>query len=498
MTAVGQQAQPPSLGRNLVALGASQAITWLATVAWTLVVPRVVGPGDTGILVTALAAGGLIGAVVGLPTRDFLTREMVAAPAAARLLLGSAWLIRVVLLPVVLLLTAAYALLAGFDGTGTAVLYVAGATTAAVLLTEPALAVFQSQEQMKYIAYSDVLTKTLQSAGGIVLALVGFRVLGIAVLNLAVSAFVLGMSVRWVRRLLPRLERPHLRAGVATARASLPYWGFGIFYTLYLWLDTLILAVLTPEQVVGYYGAATRIFTTLMFVPVILATTFLPRLVRAHESRLPDLYAAARAPLELLLVLGLPIGLLVATLAEPATALLYGHSYRGAGPVLAILGLCVPVMYLNIMFNQVLVAAKRPMVWTRVLAGATVLNLALNLVGVQVTQARYDNGAIGAALSLLLTEVAIGAAGVVLVGRHVVTGTARTRLLRVLLAGAALLAVVLATRALPWPLRLVPGLLTYAAVAVGAGAVSPDQRLLLVGSAQTVLGRLRRRPGGAT
>jgi hypothetical protein len=77
-------------------------------------------------------------------------------------------------------------------------------------------------------------------------------------------------------------------------------------------------------------------------------------------------------------------------------------------------------MYLNIMLNQVLVAAKRQIAWTRVMGGATVLNPALNAVLIEVTQRRYGNGAIGAAISLLLTELAIVTAGMVMAGRGVV------------------------------------------------------------------------------
>jgi O-antigen/teichoic acid export membrane protein len=110
----------------------------------------------------------------------------------------------------------------------------------------------------------------------------------------------------------------------------------------------------------------------------------------------------------------------MASAAGPVVDLLYGPSYGASVPVLVVLAFCIPPMYLNIMLNQVLVAAKRQIAWTWVMAGATVLNPALNAVLIEVTQRRYANGAIGAAVSLLLTELAIVTAGMVLVGRGVV------------------------------------------------------------------------------
>src|SRR5215204_378306 len=86
--------------------------------------------------------------------------------------------------------------------------------------------------------------------------------------------------------------------------------------------------------------------------------------------------------------------------------------------LMIVLGLCIPPMYLNIMLAAVLVAEKRQMTWTWVMAGATLANPPFNLLLIPLTQSRYGNGAIGAALSLLATELLIVAVGFALVGRN--------------------------------------------------------------------------------
>jgi O-antigen/teichoic acid export membrane protein len=87
-----------------------------------------------------------------------------------------------------------------------------------------------------------------------------------------------------------------------------------------------------------------------------------------------------------------------------------------------VLGLCIPPMYLNIILNQVLIAQKRQHLWTWAMLGATVVNPLFNFALISFTQDRYGNGAIGAALSLFLTEVLIVLAGVVMVGLGVFRG----------------------------------------------------------------------------
>ena len=90
-------------------------------------------------------------------------------------------------------------------------------------------------------------------------------------------------------------------------------------------------------------------------------------------------------------MLSLPIAALTAALAHPAIQLLYGSAYDRAAPVMIVLGLCIPPMYVNIMLSQVLIAAERQVVWTWVMAGATVVNPIFNLVLIRLTDARYGN-----------------------------------------------------------------------------------------------------------
>lgn len=434
--------RPQSLAANLGALATSQAITWTATLLWTVVVPRALGPADMGVLVTALAVTAILGVLLGLPTRDFLTREMVArGPGVAPSLAGSALVLRLLLAPVCFAVTSVFVAVSTPGPTGTAVLYLCAGSTVLALLAEPALAAFQAAERMRYLAVYDVLTKTLQSVGGIVLALVGFRVVGIAGFNALVALAVVALVLVLLTRQVGVDLSAGLRAGWGLVRRSTAYWTFGVFYMVYLWVDTVLLGLLVPETVVGWYAVATKLFTTLMFVPAIVGTTWLPRLVRAFESGPPALIAAARAPLEIVALASLPVCAATAVGAHAVIPLLYGQSYAAAAPVLALLAFCFPLMYLNVIQYHVLVAAQRPRPWVRLMAAATVVNPACNLVLIPLTQHRLGNGAIGAAASLLVTELVIVSVGMRIVGHEILTRDLLGRVGRGLLAAGAMAAV---------------------------------------------------------
>jgi O-antigen/teichoic acid export membrane protein len=259
-----------------------------------------------------------------------------------------------------------------------------------------------------------------------------------------------------------RLEvRSNVKRLVSMVRESVSYWAFGLFFMVYLWIDAAMLSLLTNSTVVGWYGVPTKLFQTMMFVPVILSTAWLPRLVSAFEESPQKLHRLARTPIELVLLLGLPIA---------------GAIAAAAGPIVHILGLCIPPMYLNIMFGQVLNAAKRQTVWTWAMVGATVVNPAANAVLIPVTQARFHNGAIGAAISLLVTELLIAGFGFAFLGRAVIARHAGRRLALTAVASIAMWSVAFVLRGLGTVPSLAAAGVTFVVLAAIFRLVTPEER----------------------
>jgi O-antigen/teichoic acid export membrane protein len=494
-----------SLGVNLSALLTSQAITWGVTAVWTVIVPRAIGPSQMGLLTIGLSSAAIFAIVLGIPTREYVTREMVADRDREALLLGSALALRCFCTPVFLLLIALYAYAADLTPAGTSVIYMCTLATLCYSLTEPALSAFQASERMEFIAYSEVLNRTLQSLGGIVLALLGLGVVAISGFAAGVSVLVCALSLRWATSLVKLDLRISVAGLWALARGSAPYWITSVFFMLYLWIDAVMLGLLVPSHVVGWYGVATKLFTTLMFLPVLLATAWLPRLVRAFvDGGYPGLTLAARVPVETVIVVSLPVSVAAAMSADVGIRLLYGEAFGGAGVVLAVLALSVPAMYLSIMLNQVLIAAGRPGTWAWVLGAATLLNVTLNWVLIPVYQERYQNGAVGAALALLLTEIAVVSAGMLLVGRRVLPRAAFWRLSRACVAAGLMAAEVYLLAPTLGVLAALVGVVAFGGSAAVLRVVAPEERAALAAIAARLWGaasgsapipsRLRRGP----
>lgn len=484
-------AQAPRVARNLGVLAGGQLVTWTMTLMWTLIVPRALGPVGLGIVVSAQSVSGILGIVLGLGTRQYLVREIVLRPEQGSKLVGTALVLRLLLAPVVGLAAVLWAYFAHDSHEAAVVLYLITAMTIFTLLAEPMQAGFQAIERMKYLAYGDIINKSAQSVIGIALVIVGLRAVGIAASMAAVAGVVVILYVVWLRRFVAIDVKTSGQRLVSMTKQSFTFWAFGLFAFVYFWIDTIMLTLLTPSHVVGWYGSTTQLLQTLMFLPVLVSTAWLPRLVNAAADGRRQLVRVARTPLEFVLIISVPIAAATALVARPLIHVVYGPHFASAAPVLVILACCVPPLYLNIMLAQVLLAEKRQTIWTIVMAGAAVFNPLVNLVLIPATQSRFHNGALGAAVSLVITEVLMNAVGFMLVGRYVFTRRSFERCTLAILASAGMWGAAYAAEPLGTALSLSAGGLVLAVLVIAFRILSPEELALI----RSGLARLRsRRP----
>jgi O-antigen/teichoic acid export membrane protein len=462
----------------MASLATSQAITWTLTIAWTLIVPRALGPDQMGVLVIATSVTSIVAVVLAVPPKQYLVREMVLDPAMAPRLLNTSLLARVATLPMIFGVSFVYGNVAGLDSEAMTVLYLMGVATLVTMLIEPALCAFQATERMQYMAYSDVANKSMQTLGAIVLALAGFGVVALAGYQVVVGLVALLLALLWVHRLTGMRAKPVRLAPVL--RRGAPYWMVSLGFIAYLWADGVILGILVPTEVVGWYGAATRLFTTMMFIAVIVTTAVLPRLIAAHSDGQARMASVARAPLEWLVILGVAMAVGVGNLADEVVPLLFGPEYVGAVAPLTVLAAILPLMYANMMVSQLFVASGRPMVIAGLLGFTALVNIGLNFVLIPWTQYTWGNGAVGAAVALLVAEALQLVVAMLVGGRGLITPSVVSRVARAVVPSAAMAGVLWWMDGSFFAAQIVVGGLVYLALSALLKVPTDEERRMAV------------------
>ena len=172
----------------------------------------------------------------------------------------------------------------------------------------------------------------------------------------------------------------------------------GFAVTLYLRLDAIMLRSMVGVQEVGIYAAAVRFTEIWYFVPVALAASLLPALMRARE-RGPSAYARRlQAGYDLnaglAYILAVPLTLLAPWVIQTA----YGPAYAPAARVLSLHIWSSVFVFLGVARGQFLLNEGRTGFYLWATVAGLFVNATLNLALIP------HHGAWGAALATLVGQ----------------------------------------------------------------------------------------------
>jgi O-antigen/teichoic acid export membrane protein len=439
-------ARSGGLGRNILVLLTSQVTTWVLSTLLLVLVPRWLGPVAVGQLRVSQSLWAIVAVIATFGTSSYLTVEVARDQGRARPLARAVRHVRWVLLAVSLPFVALFVLVAGYERTVVIIITVSAVATFFNLTAMTDRAALFGLEQMSTVARTDVIAEFALAT--LVIAALGAGGTAVA-FALAVAVVAVMTSVLFHRGLVrqaPPGVGSQVHSGLFLLRACAGFLFADAAVTIYLQIDTLVISLIATEQEVGWYATADTIFGSLLFVPAVLMSAVFPRMARIHNDRPEDLAEHVQQAFSTILVVGFWIGLGTVIVSPSLTALLFGPSFQGASPVLAIFGLVCILGYQTILLGQYAIASDRPRFVGIVVLGSAILTIPLDLVLVAWSHDRYGNGAIGAALAYLVTEGLQIAAGLIFLAPHLVSRRSGLRLTRCLIAGAAMLGVC-------WPLR---------------------------------------------
>jgi O-antigen/teichoic acid export membrane protein len=440
-------------------------------------VTRHLGTDDYGRFQTVVALAALVAALTDLGVTTLGLREYSQRAGADReAFLRALLALRLVLSLAGLAATLVAAVALGYDDTmvGGAALQGAG-----VLLTGLATTLgvpLGAELRLGAVTALDVARQAATTAGYVVLVASGAALGAFFIVSPVVALFVLAATVPLVRGRFPL--RPQLRTGGAIRAFLGAALSFGVATATgqaYIYAALILCGLVADAHQTGLFAASFRVYIIVATIPGILVTGVFPLLARAAAEG--DASDRLRRQVEPLVVITAALGgaaALACALGAPAIlAVVAGHAFDGAIPVLRVQGIALGLTFVIAALGFTLLArhAHRAIVVGNLLAlavsAATVLLLA------------PGHGARGAAWATVLGESVLAVAyayGLRAGSPHLRFGA--PRLARVALA----LALGAAAGVLPG-LPSVPatavGLVVYAAALLALRALPPELAPLL-------------------
>jgi O-antigen/teichoic acid export membrane protein len=383
---------------DLVLATSAELVQKLAGYAVLAMLARHFDQSDMGRLFFALTLASMVAALTELGTGRYLVREVATRPEAALQRLGDVLALRLPLMVVgFLLLNAATAVVRP------ALLPVLLPASAAALLGELyyALGAF-------LVGRREVGLRLVTGLSGpavlVALVLVAMardasltQVLGCYVVAALVPLGAGALVVRLRFGVIP--HRPDRAAVWNAARGSLPFFLLSALAVLHFKVDSLLLFALASPAALAIYETGYKLFEVSRLAVRPTAMVFLP--VSSALAANADWNGFARVVRRLLVwwgALGAVAAVIVAAAAGVAVSFVWGDRYVNAVPVLRILYLAVPAVYVGFVVTFAAGALRSEAAAARALGVCLAANVALNLAAIP----RW--GPVGAAWTTVATE----------------------------------------------------------------------------------------------
>jgi O-antigen/teichoic acid export membrane protein len=489
-TSVSSGAGRPSVLRNMAHMMSSQVVTWvLGTVAHVLTA-RHLGPEGVGQLRLAFSLWLIAQVFMTLGTSIYLTLEMARDRDHAAALVGPILRLRVGAFLAASLVIASYALIAGYGAEMALLLAVVGSTILVMTLGDTFSAALVGLEQMAYPAITTVISKFAYTAVLVGILLLGGGVVTVAAATTFNAVLSLVLLHHFYRRFCGLSFRSPPGASLGRiVRASSGFLLAGAIVVVYLQVDILTIAFLVNEETLGWYSTADHLAGSLLFLPSILMATLFPVIGRLHSVDESAKLEVVQRAFSALFVAGVAIGFGTIVVAEPICVLLFGESFRQSGAVLAVLGLMMPFIFCTMMVATVAMATGRQRFWNTIMIVAVIMSIGLDIILVPLMHRVAANGAIGGAISYVITEAFMLAVGVWKIVPSIRSRESLGRITKSLVAGFMMVAAA-------WPFRdmfllypIAVGSAVFVASAVGLGVLSVEERELATRLVRRLTGR---------
>ena len=447
--------------------------------AITVVVPRVLGPESTGHFALSSSIWAVGMTTISLGTNTLVTLQIARDQRASTFELGPPLVARLVAYAIAWLPLGAFVLLAGYGSEVVALFVIVGVAALASSVAELARASLTGFEHFSAIARTDVAAKVTMAVLMIAAAVITEDVRVVAAAAIVPNTLSAVLLFRDLHRTGNITYGRSLRAAWNAVKQSAPYLSIGIALVLYMQLDVVLMSFFVSDVEIGWYGQADTLFATLLFVPTIMMTSLFPRQAREHAENPEATKGILEQGFRTLMLLAVPIGLGIVVVAHEVVVLLYGEKFSGTGPVLAVYGVVLMLMFETILLGQHSISIGRQNFWLVLMILGVVLTLPLDLVFIPWTEDRYDNGAIGGALSYVVTELMMLVAALWKLAPELVSKRSLVRLIKCVVAGGAMFAACWPLRERSLPLTIAVGAVVYPVVLVATRPFDDTERDLI-------------------
>lgn len=362
-------------------------------------VTRYLGPENYGIYSYALSFSVLFTAIASFGIDSIVIRDLVKDKDRLNQLMGTAFMIKLFGGTLSLLTSLIVLIFVKIDFTTKIFIWIIVGST--IITSFNVIdSFFQSRVESKYVVKTNTITLILSSCIKIILILTEASLLGFVLILLFDSIFRAIGYLYFYKKNNFSLFNWKFDKDLAKSllKESWPLILSGLAISVAMRIDQIMLKSYLPNSQLGFYAVGVRLAELFSFLPMIIGQSIYPKLIKINfktgKKKISQLISYVFYPL-------CALAILVTLFANFGINLLYGSEFDSSTKVLQILIWTIPVTYLGIITNKLLmVEGHQKIIFIKQLMLA-LLNISLNLYFIP----KY--GIVGAAMATLIADVII-------------------------------------------------------------------------------------------
>ncbi len=374
-----------------------KAINFLYNVA----VVRVLGDSGFGQYSTVTAFVGLFAIFAELGVSQYVMREMAQRPEKTKQLFWNLWALRLTLAVIGVVGITFGAVLYGFKPELVLGVFLYTLTFIYSAFLAPMDAALVASERMEYPTLIAIIGQISSAALGTIVLINGWGFLALISVGLLAMIPQILFAV-WAVRRHRLVSRPVIVTPTIwpqLIRAGLPFGMITLSLTIAFSIDTVMLARFYPSEEVGWYNAAYRLSTSLLFLFTAFSTAIVPTLSKAFITDPDTVERWYYRSTKVILLISIPLAVGGMLVADPLIHLLYGEQYAPSVLVFQIIVWDVPLLMFAGFGGNMTTIISQERAAARIYFIGAVANVVFNLLFIP----RF--GILGAAVVTVITDL---------------------------------------------------------------------------------------------
>lgn len=350
--------------------------------------------------------------ITDLGLQAILVRDMSRDSSIAPKLIGNAYIIRLILTVIAVVLSMVVITLMSYPPDTTTYIYIAAFTLLFISFSDLYRTIFQANLRMEYSVFARLSFKILST--GLILWIIFSRgtlmhiMIALVFSEMVKTLLSYSFSRKFVR---PRFE---IDFGLwkYLFKECLPLAMTSVIWVIYYQTDKIMLSMMMGDASVGIYSAAHKLCDPLLLISGALTISLFPVMSAYFKSSKEKLIKSYTLGIRYLLIIMLPIAIGITLLSDKIILLIYGAEFAHSVTALQILIWSIVFGSINSVLFNLLISIDRQKLNTLSTGLCAIVNVALNLILIPILS--YN----GAAIATVATGVVLFAACLYFVSKH--------------------------------------------------------------------------------